>query len=172
MSNGDYTDRQYQRDREYAEAWKKLSARERKELQKAGITGPQMPTYKTGKADCEAIIQNQADDSASFDLLDLQPENTHRDDAEIVRRIVAELMAHPNIRLTVDCMAVASEISYDGQSMVQIAKRYGVGRAAVSKRCIAISNSLALPLSRAMRKLTTRQTYADNAKQQHRRNSH
>jgi LysM repeat protein len=47
----------------------------------------------------------------------------------------------------------------NGDSMSLIAKRYGVTRAAVSKRCVDITQRLNLPPSRAMRSLNARTTY-------------
>jgi hypothetical protein len=43
--------------------------------------------------------------------------------------------------------------------MTEIAKRHGITRAAVSKRCVELTELLDLPPSRAMRSLTARMAY-------------
>jgi hypothetical protein len=43
--------------------------------------------------------------------------------------------------------------------MTDIAKRHGVTRAAVSKRCVELSRALNLKPSRAMRSIPARQSY-------------
>ena len=43
--------------------------------------------------------------------------------------------------------------------MTEIAKRHGVTRAAVSKRCVELTQALNLKPSRAMRSLLARQSY-------------
>ena len=54
----------------------------------------------------------------------------------------ADLIAAGNTRLTIECLAVALGLSaYNGESMTEIAKRHGVTRAAVSKRCVDITTT-------------------------------
>jgi hypothetical protein len=50
-------------------------------------------------------------------------------------------------------------LSYCGDSMTEIAKRHGVTRAAVSKRCVELTRALNLNPSRAMRSVSARQSY-------------
>lgn len=76
-----------------------------------------------------------------------------------VRRLVGELLGQDNVRLSVECLALATGISYTGDSMTDIARRYGVTRAAVSKRCVEFTEALGLPPSRAMRSTKARQSY-------------
>ena len=170
MSRGDYAERQRDRDREYAEAWAKLSAKERRQLAKAGIEGPDLPVYRTGKRDSEEFIEHQA---APVEIRD---EATHSDSGhsliDVARRVIAELISQDNIQLTTDCLAVATGIIYDGNSMTEIARRHGISRAAVSKRCVEISNALDLPPTRAMRQLTARSVYERRARNCHSRNAH
>jgi len=78
---------------------------------------------------------------------------------DVVRRLIGEILSTPNRSLTVECLAVVSGLSYCGDSMVEIAKRHNVTRAAVSKRCVELSEKLNLAPSRAMRSLTARQSY-------------
>jgi hypothetical protein len=74
---------------------------------------------------------------------------------------VAEILCHNNARLTTECIALVSGLSYTGSSMTEIAKRHGISRAAVSKRCVELTDLLDLPPSRAMRSLTARKRYRD-----------
>lgn len=153
----EYADRQYARDREYAEAWAKLTLRQQKEMAKAGITGPELPTYKTSKIDDDLILEK-------FSAIETESETPEyvADDyrlMDVLRRILGELMAQNNIRLTLECLALVTGLSYEGNSMTEIGKRHGLTRAAVSKRCIEITDTLGLPPSRAMRKLTARREY-------------
>lgn len=166
-----YEDRQRVRDRQYAAAWETLSPTERRRLAKAGISGPELPVYATGKRDhdlilerCIAPVVTEPDDGEEV--------TEHYAPLDVVRRIVAELAAQDNIQLSSDCLSLVTGISYDGSSMTDIAKKYGITRAAVSKRCVEISNALGLPPSRSMKQLTTRITYARHAKQHHYRNHH
>lgn len=173
MNNGNYAERQHQRDREYAEAWKKLSAKERKQLQEAGITGPQMPGYKTGKGDQQSLLEScPVPEIPSDENNRIHSQESESLMAMVARRIVGELLAQDNIRLAAECLAIVTGVAYAGNSMTEIAKKHGVTRASVSKRCVAISNALALPPTRVMRKLTTRTTYERRARDCHRRDDH
>lgn len=164
-----YEDRQRVRDRQYAEAWETLSPKERRLLAKAGISGPELPVYATGKRDHDLILE-RCIAPVVIEPDDVEEVTEHYAPLDVVRRIVAELAAQDNIQLSFDCLSLVTGISYDGSSMTDIAKRYGVTRAAVSKRCVEISNALGLPPSRSMKQLTTRITYARHAKQHHQRN--
>jgi hypothetical protein len=167
-----YEDRQRERDREYADAWEKLSAKERRRLAKMGISGPDLPVYHTGKHDQDTLL----DRCVAPVVTSTEPAADTTDSGysliDVARMVIAELIAHNNIELAIDCLSLVSGLSYGGQSMTDIARKYGISRAAVSKRCVEISNALGLPPSRAMRRLTARQTYARHAKQSHDRNSH
>jgi hypothetical protein len=73
-----------------------------------------------------------------------------------VRRVLGEVLNHGNARLTAECIALVSCLGYDGATMTEIAKRHGITRAAVSKRCVELTELLDLRPSRAMRSLTSR----------------
>ena len=75
--------------------------------------------------------------------------------------MVAEILCHDNARLTAECIALVSGLAYTGSSMTDIAQRHGISRAAVSKRCVELTELLDLPPSRAMRSLTARNRYRD-----------
>jgi hypothetical protein len=151
----EYSDYQSARDREYLAAWKNLSPRERRRLEKAGITGPAAPSYHTHKHDDDALLACASEPVATEPATsEMSP-----DVMDVLRRILGELMAQDNIRLTLECLALVTGLSYSGNSMTDIAKRHGVTRAAVSKRCVDTTDALGLPPSRAMRRLTARSSY-------------
>ncbi|MBE2180127.1 MAG: hypothetical protein IAE97_06615, partial [Chthoniobacterales bacterium] len=80
---------------------------------------------------------------------------------DALRRLVGEILVMPNRSLTVECLAVVSGLSYVGDSLTEIARRHRVTRAAVSKRCVDLTERLSLPPSRAMRSLTARKAYRE-----------
>jgi hypothetical protein len=53
-------------------------------------------------------------------------------------------LSHDNARLTAECIALVSGLSYTGSSMTEIAARHGITRAAVSKRCVELTELLDL----------------------------
>jgi hypothetical protein len=172
MSRGDYEDRQRERDREYADAWGKLSAKERRQLAKMGITGPDLPVYHTGKHDQETLL----DRCVAPVVTSTEPAASSANDTAVsdetqaaIRRLVGELLARDNARLTIECLCLVTNIGYDGSTMTAIGRRCGVTRAAVSKRCVDVSNAMNLPPSRAMRRLTARATYGLRARKHHER---
>ena len=75
------------------------------------------------------------------------------------RHVLGEVLNHSNARLTAECIALVSGLTYSGASMTEIAKRHGITRAAVSKRCVELTELLNLRPSRAMRSLTARKSY-------------
>jgi hypothetical protein len=78
---------------------------------------------------------------------------------DLLRRLVGELISQNNARLSLECLALVTGLSYEGDSMTEIAKRHRVTRAAVSKRCVELTQALNLKPSRAMRSLKARQSY-------------
>ncbi len=69
----------------------------------------------------------------------------------MVRRLVGLMLADSNPALGVECMALVTGIGYEGSSMADIARRHGVTRAAVSKRCVDLCDAFGIPPVRAMR---------------------
>jgi hypothetical protein len=61
--------------------------------------------------------------------------------------------------------------AYNGDSMTSIAKRCGVTRAAVSKRCVDITKRLKVLPSRAMRSTKARKIYQKAQIEQHLKNN-
>lgn len=78
---------------------------------------------------------------------------------DAVRRLVGEVLSQPDRSLAVECLALSSGMSYLGDSMSEVARRHGVTRAAVSKRCVELTDKLGLPPSRAMRSRAARESY-------------
>jgi transposase-like protein len=80
------------------------------------------------------------------------------------------VLSQPDRSLAVECLALSSGMSYLGDSMSEGARRHGVTRAAVSKRCVELTDKLGLPPSRAMRSRAAREAYRQT--QLRIRNSH
>ena len=167
--NSDYAKKQAQRDAEYEReyrAWvESMPAGERKQLAQAGLATPSVQRHGNGAADRDmadsprashtpdiaALVDHETDEPATPPM---------RDATEILRHLVADVISEGNARLTVECLAIALGLSaYNGESMTEIAKRHGISRAAVSKRCVDIVERLNLPPSRAMRTEMARNTY-------------
>lgn len=169
MSSDDYAKKQTRRDGEYEreyEAWvKSMSLEERREAEKLGLLKPCLQRHGNGAADhdmADTPAASHTPDIAA--LVDHETEEpatpSMRDATEILRHLVADLISEGNARLTVECLAIALGLSaYNGESMTEIAKRHGISRAAVSKRCVDITEKLNLPPSRAMRSEMARKTY-------------
>ena len=79
---------------------------------------------------------------------------------DVLRRLLGELLTQKNAKLSLECLALVSGVSFLGDSMTAIAQRHGVTRAAVSKRCVELTEKLGVLPSRAMRSLTARVAYA------------
>jgi hypothetical protein len=173
MNCNDYASRQAAKDaayrREY-ETWvRSTSPEKRAKLKAAGLDVPLLPTNGTGLSDCDL-----ADSSLASEEPDIAAEvDRHlecREDVpaaaepdtiwEVIRRLIGELLVQRNAKLALECLALVSGVSFLGDSMTEIARRHRVTRAAVSKRCVELSEKLALPPARAMRTLTARKAYA------------
>jgi hypothetical protein len=82
------------------------------------------------------------------------------DAGNILRHFIAEVLAHKNVRLTIECMALLVGLSAcDGRSMTAIGKDHGISAAAVSKRCGKFAKEFGIKYSRAMRSLEARNAY-------------
>ena len=171
MNSDDYTKKQSQRDAQYEreyEAWvKSMSPQERREAEKLGLLKPCVQRHGNGAADQDmadsAAASHEPDIAALVDRDDEQAGTINHDAIDVLRHFVADLISEGNTRLTVECLAVALGLSaYNGESMTSIAKRHGVTRAAVSKRCVDITRQLNLPPSRAMRSEKARNTYRNS----------
>ncbi len=169
MSDGDYTRRQSAKDAQYAReyrAWiESLPADERRSLEAQGLAEPDLARHGNGSANGDAAdspLMRDGNDPAVMPEPDPEPA-ADTCDIEFVwdamRRVLGEILIHDNSRLTAECIALASGLAYSGASETEIAKRHGITRAAVSKRCVELTELLDLRPSRAMRSLTARQAY-------------
>ena len=165
-----YASRQRSRNADYRrayEAWvASLPPEERSQLAAMGLEDPQMPdTSASGHCDAAELPQC----STQPESFDDGEENTEPErhpqfaDSEavldVIRVILGELMSQSNSKLSMECLALVTGLSYTGDSMTTIAKRHNVTRAAVSKRCVELTQALNLNPSRAMRSLLARKSY-------------
>jgi len=169
MSRDDYSHRQKVRDAEYAleyRAWiDSLPPDQRRKLEAQGLDEPDMAHHGNGSAKGDAAdspLMREGDDPAVMPEPDPEP-TPDTCDIEFVwdamRRVLGEILIHDNSRLTTECIALVSGLSYTGCSETEIAQRHGITRAAVSKRCVELTELLGLRPSRAMRSLTARKSY-------------
>ena len=181
MNRDDYSQRQKAKDAEYERqyrAWiKSLPADKRRELEAQGLAAPDLARHGNGSAKGDAADSphmRQGDDPALMPEPEPEPEPDSRcapNDAppqpirdteaawSTARHVLGEVLNHANARLTAECIALVSGLIYSGDSMTAIAKRHGISRAAVSKRCVELTELLNLRPSRAMRSLTARKSY-------------
>jgi hypothetical protein len=176
MNSDDYAKKQSKRDADYErdyEAWvKSMTLEERREAEKLGLLKPCVQRHGNGAADHDMadspLASHTPDIAALVDQDGDQPNTINLDAIEALRHLVADLIAEGNTRLTVECLAVALGLSaYNGESMTMIANRHGVTRAAVSKRCVDITNQLNLTPSRAMRSEKARKIYRTSRTKHH-----
>ena len=185
MNNDDYSKRQKARDDEYQReyrAWiESLPPAERRQLEAQGLAEPYVAKHGNGSAMGDASdspLMREGDDPALIPDAEPEADNTTCDAESVhsaIRRVVAEILCHANARLTAECIALVSGLAYTGSSMTEIAKRHGISRAAVSKRCVELTELLDLPPSRAMRSLTARKRYRDariRSTRSHEHNNH
>ncbi len=176
----DYAHRQAAHDREYADYFKSpaylqylasLTPEERRRLAALGLLEPMIDRSGSTLRDDDACLSNMAaeeaaipdePDSEESDAASSAPAESSHDDRlwDILRRLLGELLNQKNATLSIECLAVVSGIGFMGDSMTEIAHRNGVTRAAVSKRCVELTQKLKLNPSRAMRSLTARVSYA------------
>ena len=172
MNSDDYAKKQTKRDAQYEreyEAWvKSMTLEERREAERLGLLKPCIQRHGNGAADHDMAESSRAshtpDIAALVDHEDEEPEAHSMGSAtEILRRLVADIVSEDNTRLTIDCLAITLGLRvYAGDSMTQIANRHGITRAAVSKRCVDITNRLNIQPSRAMRSKRARQIYRNS----------
>ncbi len=179
MSSDDYAQRQSAKDadyeREYRSWIESLPADERKSLEAAGVDKPCIQRHGNGAPDRDIAESPRAshtpDMAAIIDHEEDEAPAPLREATEVLRHLVADLVSEGNMRLTMECLALALGLSaYNGESMTEIAKRHGISRAAVSKRCVDITERLNLPPSRAMRSEMARKIYRRSQLKNHQRN--
>ena len=173
MNSDDYAKKQTKRDAQYErdyEAWvKSMTLDERRQAEKLGLLKPCIQRHGNGAADHDMAESSRAshtpDIAALVDHEEDTPEPAENmgDATRILRHLVADIITEDNTRLTIDCLAITLGLRvYAGDSMTQIANRHGITRAAVSKRCVDITNRLNIQPSRAMRSKRARQIYRNS----------
>lgn len=199
-TNDSYQTRQRERDDDYRRAYDEwlasMSPEERRQVEELGLAKAYLPSGSGGavkdaaessRARCEDSFE---DDEASDEAAEHEENNSAGylpDEAsplpgypqaadgeelhDLLRRLVGELTSQSNARLSLECLALVTGLAYCGDSMTEIAKRHGVTRAAVSKRCVELTQSLNLKPSRAMRSLLARQSYRQSRLQHLRHHS-
>jgi hypothetical protein len=92
-------------------------------------------------------MREAAKDGSLSDLFDgIEP---NKADLELVARLLAELIDADNPRLQAKCLAFVFGLT--GKSETEIGDEEGVGKAAVSKRCIRLKQAFGLRPSRGMK---------------------
>jgi hypothetical protein len=181
MNSDDYAKKQTKRDSQYEreyEAWvKSMTIAERREAEKLGLLKPCLQRHGNGAADKDMAESSRAshtpDIAALVDHEEEQTDTINHDAIEVLRHFVADLISEDNTRLTVDCLSIALGLRvYAGDSMTKVAKCHGITRAAVSKRCVDITQRLKLPPSRAMRSEKARNIYRKSRTKHHQKKKH
>ena len=156
------------RDRDYTTQYRdwvaSLPADERRALAAQGLLEPAVDAMRLGKGeDVSALPLGEPAYGPNHDDPPPAHGNVATGDGEAawdaLRRVIGELICEDNARLSLECLALVTGVAFDGSSMSTIAKRHGLTRAAVSKRCVALTDQLHLGRSRAMRSLTARTNY-------------
>jgi hypothetical protein len=176
----DYHQRQATLDQEYAKeyaAWlDTLSPQERQQLAALGLDSPEIPKQRSAGI---GVSRDAAEQSAAQSLDEIaapdpdegiSPEDLRT--CEVIQKLIGELIVDRNPALAIECLALTSGIAYEGSSMIAIAKRHGLTRAAVSKRCIELSERLGVKNPRPMKTERAREIYRDRAVEVHRRAGH
>lgn len=142
---------------EYRKWTDSMGSSELQQLKDLRVEKPQISYIVKGTAKQDAAewsLASYEPDIAA--IIDGEEESIHGctpdlDAVDAVRHLIAELMAHGNVRLTLDCLALVFGLwSNQGESMTDIGKRNGVSTAAVSKRCIALCKKFGTPVPGGM----------------------
>lgn len=164
-----YCRRQRRSDSDYQQAYQawvdSLPPEERQQLAALGLDQPLMSDAAgsgfrdVADASCCAVLPAAFEEDSEEGAEPEGPCSDREEVLHLVRRLVGELLSKDNVSLSVECLALTTGIAYLGDSMTDIARRYGVTRAAVSKRCVEFADALGLAPSRAMRSTEARQSY-------------
>jgi hypothetical protein len=178
----DYHQRQAAADQEYQQAYTEwiasMTPQERELLTTLGLDEPDLPRRSAGIGlSCDAAEQSGA--SCLDEIIDESAGPQEHDDdfwkvaadlraGEAIIRIVSEILGGGNAALTTECLALATGVAYEGASESAIALKFGITRAAVSKRCIELSERLGVKNPRAMKTERAREIYRERAIAVHR----
>jgi DNA-binding CsgD family transcriptional regulator len=166
--SADYRIRQSAAEIEYAKSYRSwvdsLPPEERRELAALGLDSPELPRRSAGVGlSCDAAEQGAAQ---SFDEIAAPDpdEGISTGDLRIMealQKLIGELVTDRNPRLATECLALVCSIAYQGNSLTEIAARHGLSRAAISKRCLEMSERLGVKNRRALRSDHAREAYAE-----------
>lgn len=183
---------------DWREMWGKLTAEQREEYKRRGITGPSCSEVgNRNEQDISemSLAAEHPDIAKAIDtMLDSWLELTHKmsstdaveyvyklhcdmmDRAEniqralILERMVRFLVKESNVRLAAIGLALAAGLEcVNGKSMTQLAVECCCSRAAISKIANRACDALQLPRSRYMKSKESRKVYSNRAKQVHRK---
>jgi len=148
-------DSKYKRD--FQAHLKSLTPKKRKAYRLAGLDGP-LVSYRgsgcpAGDIAESSLASHHPDIANLIDgrTAESEEEETFHSSCGICR-VLSYVKGKSNPSLTIDCVLLVFNLpGYEGESMTTIANRYGVSRAAVSRRCVKITEELRVPPSRAMR---------------------
>jgi hypothetical protein len=171
----DYNQRQAEADQEYAREYASwldgMTPQEREQLAALGLDSPELPKRSAGIG----VLRDAAEQSPAQTLDEIAApdpdEGISTGDLRIMealQRLIGELIVDRNPALAIECLALTTGIAYEGNSMIAIAKRHGLTRAAVSKRCIELSERLGVKNLRPMKTERAREIYRDRAVEVHR----
>ncbi len=164
----DYAKRQTRKDEAHTHEYRawiaSLPPEERRRMVELGLAEPLSEADGYGWGNTDAAVFPEASEKPKLPLeAEEMPVKVAAIENEtvldILRRLIGELLAERNARLSLECLALATGFSYLGGTMTDIARRHCVTRAAVSKRCVELTERLNLHPSRAMRSLTARRAY-------------
>jgi hypothetical protein len=170
-----YHQRQAEADQEYEReyiAWTaSMTPQEREQLAALGLDSPEIPKRSAGIG----VSRDAAEQSAAQTLDEIAAPDadegiTEADlrTCEVIQKLIGELIVDRNPALAVECLALTTGIAYEGNSMIAIAKRHGLTRAAVSKRCVELAERLGVKNLRPMKSESARQIYRQRAVAVHR----
>lgn len=163
MSNHRYEDRQREQNAEYTSAYEDwvatLSPKKRRQLEEQGLLEAKVDPFHVGKQKDVSDMPIAVRDENGKDEHTSSGKCNEESTWAAMRLLISDLLADNNPALGLDCLALVSGIGFLGESMTSLAKRHCVTRAAVSKRCVQITQLLRMSPSRAMRSLTARESY-------------
>jgi hypothetical protein len=179
LDDADYRIRQSREEIEYAREYEKwiqsLPPEERREIAALGLGEADVPK-RAGNC---GLGRDAAEQSAAQTLEEIAApdpdEGISEADlrvCEALQKLIGELIVDRNPALAIEVLALTTGIAYEGNSMIAIAKRHGLTRAAVSKRCIELSERLGVKNLRPMKTERAREIYRDRAVEVHRRAGH
>lgn len=153
-------------------SWNRLSEEEKERAFEMGIeTRSDDYNTHTGKPVDEMPISagsvQVSEDDESKEIASTPAHNMSSDERTwfVVRQVVDIIISSPNARLEAECFRLASGLGgFDNITESNIARKHGVTRAAVSKRCVRLTKILGIRPSQFMRPLEMREKYRKSRK--------